>query len=72
MRAAALTSAVLSEIAGDVVSLREEGWSVVVVTSGAITAGWADVGRRTAPTPRRSNSPSSLGRRTTTVDARVA
>jgi glutamate 5-kinase len=35
---------VLSDIAGDVVALREDGWSVVVVTSGAITAGWADVG----------------------------
>ena len=35
---------VLADIAGDVVAMREDGWSVVVVTSGAITAGWADVG----------------------------
>jgi glutamate 5-kinase len=35
---------VLSDIAHDVVTLREDGWSVAVVTSGAITAGWADVG----------------------------
>jgi len=36
---------VLVNIAADVVALREEGWNVVVVTSGAITAGWAEVGR---------------------------
>jgi glutamate 5-kinase len=36
---------VLADIARDVVTLRDEGWSVVVVTSGAITAGWAEVGR---------------------------
>jgi glutamate 5-kinase len=36
---------VLVRIAEDVVALRAEGWSVVVVTSGAITAGWAEVGR---------------------------
>ena len=30
---------VLVNIADDVVHLRDEGWSVVVVTSGAITAG---------------------------------
>jgi glutamate 5-kinase len=35
---------VLASVAADVVSLRNEGWSVVVVTSGAITAGWAEVG----------------------------
>jgi glutamate 5-kinase len=35
---------VLVSIAHDVVALRHEGWSVVVVTSGAITAGWAEVG----------------------------
>ncbi|HEY1825357.1 MAG TPA: glutamate 5-kinase [Acidimicrobiales bacterium] len=35
---------VLADIAGDVVGVRRDGWSVVVVTSGAITAGWADVG----------------------------
>ncbi|MDH2903941.1 MAG: glutamate 5-kinase [Actinomycetota bacterium] len=35
---------VLSSLAHDVVTLREQGWSVVVVTSGAITAGWAHVG----------------------------
>ena len=34
----------LVKVAADVVALREDGWSVVVVTSGAITAGWADVG----------------------------
>jgi glutamate 5-kinase len=36
---------VLVNIALDVVDLRERGWHVVVVTSGAITAGWAEVGR---------------------------
>jgi glutamate 5-kinase len=36
---------VLVNIADDVVHLRDEGWSVVVVTSGAITAGWAEVGK---------------------------
>ncbi|MGA2294584.1 MAG: glutamate 5-kinase [Acidimicrobiales bacterium] len=36
---------VLVDIAQDVVRLREEGWRVVVVTSGAITAGWAEVGQ---------------------------
>jgi glutamate 5-kinase len=36
---------VLVDIANDVVRLREEGWKVIVVTSGAITAGWAEVGR---------------------------
>ena len=36
--------AVLARVAHDVVSLREGGSTVVVVTSGAITAGWADVG----------------------------
>ncbi len=36
---------VLDAVATDVVALRHGGWSVVVVTSGAITAGWADVGR---------------------------
>jgi glutamate 5-kinase len=35
---------VLVNIAADVVHLRAEGWNVVVVTSGAITAGWAEVG----------------------------
>lgn len=35
---------VLAAIANDVVSARSEGWSVIVVTSGAITAGWASVG----------------------------
>lgn len=35
---------VLVNIAQDVVALREQGWSAVVVTSGAITAGWAEVG----------------------------
>ncbi|MDE3146595.1 MAG: glutamate 5-kinase, partial [Acidobacteriota bacterium] len=35
---------VLDAVAADVVALRREGWSTVVVTSGAITAGWADVG----------------------------
>ena len=36
--------AVLANVARDVLHLRERGWTVVVVTSGAITAGWADVG----------------------------
>ena len=36
---------VLVDVAADVVALRDEGWSTVVVTSGAITAGWAEVGR---------------------------
>ena len=35
---------VLANVARDVLHLRERGWSVIVVTSGAITAGWADVG----------------------------
>jgi glutamate 5-kinase len=35
---------VLVNIAADVVQLRQQGWRVVVVTSGAITAGWAEVG----------------------------
>jgi glutamate 5-kinase len=35
---------VLAAIAGDVVALREQGVNVVLVTSGAITAGWAHVG----------------------------
>ena len=42
---------VLVSVAADVVVLREEGWSVVVVTSGAITAGWAEVGA-SRPRPR--------------------
>jgi glutamate 5-kinase len=37
-------AAVLADVAHDVTTLRDEGWSVVLVTSGAITAGWADVG----------------------------
>lgn len=41
---------VLVNVAEDVVSLQREGWRVVVVTSGAITAGWAEVGRG-APRP---------------------
>ena len=42
---------VLVNIALDVVELREQGWHVVVVTSGAITAGWAEVGQgRPRPT----------------------
>jgi glutamate 5-kinase len=36
---------VLRNVASDVVDLRDDGWSVVVVTSGAITAGWAEVGK---------------------------
>lgn len=35
---------VLVNLAGDVMSAREMGIDVVVVTSGAITAGWAEVG----------------------------
>ncbi len=43
--------AVLVNIAVDVVNLRSQGWKVVVVTSGAITAGWAEVGKgRPRPT----------------------
>ena len=43
--------AVMVKVAADVVALRDDGWNVVVVTSGAITAGWADVGRgRRRPT----------------------
>jgi glutamate 5-kinase len=42
---------VLVGVAADVVALRDEGWSVVVVTSGAITAGWAEVGQ-SKPRPR--------------------
>jgi glutamate 5-kinase len=43
--------AVLVNIAEDVVALRAQGWAVVVVTSGAITAGWSEVGRgRPRPT----------------------
>ncbi len=42
---------VLVNIALDVVDLREKGWNVTVVTSGAITAGWAEVGKgRARPT----------------------
>jgi glutamate 5-kinase len=35
----------LASVAHDVVDLRAKGWTVVVVTSGAITAGWSEVGR---------------------------
>ncbi len=42
---------VLGGVAEDVVNLRDEGWSVVVVTSGAISVGWADVGAG-RPRPR--------------------
>ncbi|HEY7931898.1 MAG TPA: glutamate 5-kinase [Acidimicrobiales bacterium] len=35
---------VLASVARDVSAARRRGWSVVVVTSGAITAGWASVG----------------------------
>ncbi len=41
---------VLVNIADDVVRMRDKGWEVVVVTSGAITAGWAEVGKG-APRP---------------------
>ena len=45
---------VLAALAGDVVQLRRDGWSVVVVTSGAITAGWAEVGEgRSRPSDSR-------------------
>jgi glutamate 5-kinase len=41
----------LANLARDVVDLRAQGWTVVVVTSGAITAGWSEVGRgRPRPT----------------------
>ena len=39
---------VLVNIASDVAKLRSEGWNIVVVTSGAITAGWAEVGKGSA------------------------
>jgi glutamate 5-kinase len=35
---------VLVNIAADVVQLKQQGWTVIVVTSGAITAGWTEVG----------------------------
>jgi glutamate 5-kinase len=42
---------VLVNVAIDVADLLEQGWSVVVVTSGAITAGWFEVGKgRARPT----------------------
>ena len=42
---------VLVNVAIDVADLLEQGWSVVVVTSGAITAGWFEVGKgRPRPT----------------------
>ncbi|NNN01065.1 MAG: glutamate 5-kinase [Acidimicrobiaceae bacterium] len=42
---------ILVNVALDVADLLEQGWSVVVVTSGAITAGWFEVGRgRPRPT----------------------
>ena len=42
---------VLGAVARDVVELRARGWTVVVVTSGAITAGWSEVGQgRPRPT----------------------
>ena len=41
----------LASVARDVVDLRAQGWTVVVVTSGAITAGWSEVGKgRPRPT----------------------
>jgi glutamate 5-kinase len=41
----------LVSVAHDVVDLRAKGWTVVVVTSGAITAGWSEVGKgRPRPT----------------------
>src|SRR5580698_4260587 len=41
----------LASVARDVVELRTKGWHVIVVTSGAITAGWAEVGKdRPRPT----------------------
>ncbi len=42
--AGGVDASVLGAVAADVVDLRAAGWSVVVVTSGAITAGWAEVG----------------------------
>ena len=48
---AGVAQEVLDSVAQDVVELRREGWAVVVVTSGAITAGWNEVGRgRPRPT----------------------
>ncbi len=49
--AGGVDASVLSGVASDVVELRKDGWSVVVVTSGAITAGWAEVGEG-RPRPR--------------------
>ena len=46
---------VLDAVALDVGLLRRDGWSVVVVTSGAITAGWAHVGRG-RPRPTKSTT----------------
>lgn len=46
----------LATVARDVAALRDAGWSVVLVTSGAITAGWAEVGAG-APRP---NDPTVL------------
>lgn len=42
---------VLASIAADVLAVMTDGWEVVVVTSGAITAGWAEVGKG-RPRPR--------------------
>ncbi|HEV2427716.1 MAG TPA: glutamate 5-kinase [Acidimicrobiales bacterium] len=42
--AGGVDAAVLAALAADVAAARADGWSVVVVTSGAITAGWAEVG----------------------------
>jgi glutamate 5-kinase len=42
---------VMASVAHDVVALRRDGWSVVLVSSGAITVGWAAVGAG-RPRPR--------------------
>ncbi len=42
--AGGVDQSVLDAVAADVVAARAAGWDVVLVTSGAITAGWAEVG----------------------------
>ncbi len=62
----------LTSVARDVVELRRKGWTVVVVTSGAITAGWSEVGQGR---PRPSDSvvaAGGVGRWSAALDARVA
>ena len=44
---------VVNSLCDEIVALREMGWQVVLVTSGAISTGWAAMGRG----PRPSTSP---------------